>query len=587
MLKFRFNNAPEYTFNNPEYARYVAEYQGDIESEASLGLEKEMYITVLNDKYVIITKKFRNVLEDRLTLKNNPFPSVVFIERYCIYCTVNVVDFNEKVSINPLEAANINVITSIKSVNLSGKGTVVGIIDTGIDYLNKEFQTQDGKSRILRIWDQSLPSGTKNSEENTSWGVEYKNEEINNALAAQRAGQDPYSIVASKDDIGHGTAMAGVIGASGFDPEIKGAAPECEFVVVKLSRDLVSEIITESEELYDMASIMSAINYIFDFALEENKPTVIYMPLGTTLDNHRFTGILKDYIDDVCSNLGVAVVTSSGDEGDGRNHSFSVIEGNGDFKETQLYIDEGQKFLMLDVWTRRPNRVSINIISPTGESSGVIAALFKQKELSKFVIEETEVLIQYYLPDDLSGDELISVYFIGLQPGIWKIRVYGNYVLDGRYDIWMLSRKMLKGETSLTSPCTSGTITNPSTSRYSLTISNYDQTNITVYPKSGLAAKAMEAYEIDVAAGGVNVKCIYKDNQRVYITGTSVSAAVATGAALLLFQWGIVEGNDPYMYSQTLKSYMLRGTYRRKNDIYPNIEWGYGILNLLGVFTNL
>lgn len=586
MLRFKFNNAPAYTFNNPSYARYVAEYQGDIESEAYLGLEKEMYITVLNDKYVIITKKFNNVMDDRLTLNNNPFPSVVFIERYCIYCTLDIIDFNEKVSISPLEAANINIVKSSESVKLSGKGTVVGIIDTGIDYLNREFQTKDGNTRILKIWDQSIPNGTKNSEGNASWGVEYTKEEINRALIAQRSGQDPYSIVASKDEIGHGTAMAGIIGASGFDAEMEGAAPECEFVIVKLSRDLVSERITETKELYDMASIMAAINYILNFALGENKPTIIYMPFGTTLGNHRFNGILEDFIDDACSNLGISIVTSSGDEGDGRNHAFSIIEKTGDFQETQLYIDK-QKFLMLDVWTMNPNKVSISILSPSGESTGIIAALFKQQESARFIVEGTEVLIQYYLPEGLSGDELITVYFVGLQPGIWKIRVYGDYVLDGRYDIWMLSRKMLKGETSLTSPCTCGTITNPSTSRYSLTISNYNQNNITVYPKSGLATTSIEGFEIDVAAGGVDVKCIFLNNQRVYITGTSVSAAVATGAALLLFQWGIVEGNDPYMYSQTLKSYMLRGTYRRKNDIYPNIEWGYGILDLLGVFTNL
>lgn len=586
-MKFLFNNAPEEVFNNQNYARYVAEYQGDIESEAYLGLEKGMYITVLTDKYVIITKKIDDVLEDRLTLKNNPFPSVVFIERYYIYCTIDIIDFSEKVSINPLEAANINVVSSIKSINLTGKGTVVGIIDTGIDYLNKEFQTKDGSSRILRIWDQSLSSTKNNSDDNTAWGAEYTNEQINNAIIAQGAGEDPYSIVASKDEIGHGTAMAGIIGASGFDPEVKGAAPECEFVVVKLSRDLVAERVTETDELYDMASIMSAINYILKFAIGENKPTVIYMPFGTTLGNHRFNGTLEDYIDEVCSNLGISVVTSAGDEGDGRNHAFNVLQGNGDMKETQLYIDNGQKYLMLEVWARKPNNIAISIISPEGQSTGIIPALFKQKDLTKFVIEETRVLVQYYLPEDLSGDELISVYFLGLQPGIWKIRVYGNYILDGRYDIWILSRKMLKGETSLTSPCTCGTITNPSTSRYSLTISNYDQTNITVYAKSGLATTSIEAFEIDVAAGGVNVKCIFLNNQRVYITGTSVSTAVAAGAALLLFQWGIIDGNDPYMYSQTLKSYMLSGTYRRKNDIYPNIEWGYGILDLLGIFINL
>ncbi|MBE6049008.1 MAG: peptidase S8 [Clostridium sp.] len=587
MLKFLFNNVPAYIFNNPSYARYVAEYQGDIISEAPLGLAKNIYITVLNAKYVIITKEFSDVMDDRLTLQNIPFPSVVFIDRYYIYCTLDTMDFTEKVSINPIEAANINVISSLESINLTGKGTVVGIIDTGIDYLNKEFQTKDGDTRILRIWDQSLLGKDGNGEENASWGVEYTKEQINNALNAYRAGEDPYSIVESKDELGHGTAMAGVIGASGFDPEIRGAAPECEFVIVKLSRDLVSEIITQSKELYDMASIMAAINYIFMFALESDKPTVIYMPFGTTLGNHRFNGVLENYIDEVCNNLGVTVVTSSGDEGDARNHDFSIIQKIGDIEETQIYVDKEQKFLMLDLVARKPNKMSIDIISPSGESTGIIEALLKQKEMSKFVIEGTQILTQYYIPDDLSGDEVISVYFFDLQPGIWKIRVYGNYILDGRYDIWLLSKKMLKGGTSLTSSSTSGTITNPSISRYSLTVSNYNQNNITVYPKSGVAITEMESYQIDVAAGGVDLKCIYLNNGRVYITGTSVSAAVATGAALLLFEWGIVQGNDPYMYSQTIKSYMVKRTYRRKNDIYPNVEWGYGILDLLGIFTNL
>lgn len=585
-MRFKFNNAPSYTFNNPNYARYVVEYQGDIEKEAVLGLAQDIYITVLNEKYAIITKKFNNVMDDRLTLKNNPFPSVVYIARYAIYCGLSIIEFDEKMSINPLEAANINMITSHESINLSGKGTVVGIIDTGIDYLNKEFQTKDGKTRILRIWDQTIQSEEISPDGNTFWGSEYTDEQINNALNAYRAGEDPYSIVPSKDHMGYGTAMAGIIGASGFEPDMKGAAPECEFVVVKLSRDLVSERLTDTEELYDMASIMAAINYILNFALDKNKPTVIYMPFGTTLGNHRFNGILESYIDDVCSNLGISVVTSAGDEGNGRNHAFDIIEKNGDFKETQLYVDK-QKFLMMDIWTMKPNNISIGIIAPSGESIGVIAALFKQKEEFKFVVEGTEVLIQYYLPEDLSGDELISVYFSGLQPGIWKIIVYGNYVVDGRYDIWMFSKKMLKGETSLTSSVACGTITSPSTSSSSLTISNYNQNNMTVYPQSGLATIALKEHEIDVAAGGVQVKCLFLNNQKVYITGSGVAAAVATGVALLLFQWGIVKGNAPYMYSQTLKSYMLRGTYRRKNDLYPNIEWGYGILDLLGIFINL
>lgn len=36
----------------------------------------------------------------------------------------------------------------------------------------------------------------------------------------------------------------------------------------------------------------------------------------------------------------------------------------------------------------------------------------------------------------------------------------------------------------------------------------------------------------------------------------------------MLFQWGIVEGNDPNIYSQTIKTYIQRGAVQRSGDLY-------------------
>ena len=92
---------------------------------------------------------------------------------------------------------------------------------------------------------------------------------------------------------------------------------------------------------------------------------------------------------------------------------------------------------------------------------------------------------------------------------------------------------------------------------------------------------------IDVAAGGVNARTVAPNNTTAIVNGTSVSAAILAGACAMLFQWGIVEGNYPNIYSQTIKTYIERGTVQRSGDIYPNPQWGYGILNILKMFQNM
>ncbi len=66
-----------------------------------------------------------------------------------------------------------------------------------------------------------------------------------------------------------------------------------------------------------------------------------------------------------------------------------------------------------------------------------------------------------------------------------------------------------------------------------------------------------------------------------------MAGAVLCGATLLLLEWGIALGNDPNIYGPTVISYFTRGTSKRSGDIYPNPQWGYGMLNLQGSFENL
>lgn len=575
-----FNNAPITVFNNPKYISYVVEYQGDIEKDAELS--SEFYISVINDKYAVVTMPFNDPINDRYTLKNNPFPSVVYISRYYMY-TLQAEMPIEKMS--PIVTSKINFMQNIKQLDLTGKGTVVAIIDTGIDYLNKELLNDDGSTRILKIWDQADKSHESNSD--FPLGSEYSREQINEAIKAFNEGKSPYEIVPSKDEIGHGTAMAGIIGGRGENEMLRGAAPECEFLVVKLGRAAAAEKYLNKHPIYDRGSIMIALQYVYDYAIKNNVPMVIYLPLGTTLGNHKRNGVLENFIDDICDNIGITVITGTGNEGNSGNHSSGIIREVGGFKDVDIYVSEKQDFLRLELWAENPNIMSVEIVSPSGESTGIIPAFLQKQQINKFIIEETTVSVEYFLPDDISGDELVFIGFAMLTSGIWKIRVYGDYIIDGKYDMWLMQSHLLSGETKFTSSDNYATIMNPSPSRGSITVANYNQNNLNVVSTSGLYFFDSQFNQIDVAAGGVDVVTIAPDNKIVVVSGTSVSAAVVAGTAAIIFQWGIVDKNNKDMYAQTLKSYFLMGTIKRANDVYPNPQWGYGILDLLEIFKRL
>ena len=98
---------------------------------------------------------------------------------------------------------------------LDGTDVLVGIIDTGIDYLSKEFMREDDTTRIVRIWDQTIEGDALVG--GIKFGTEYTENQINQAITLSNNGGDPYSIVPSKDEIGHGTMSAGIIGGRGIN----------------------------------------------------------------------------------------------------------------------------------------------------------------------------------------------------------------------------------------------------------------------------------------------------------------------------------------------------------------------------------
>jgi subtilisin family serine protease len=570
----------ERIYHDITYDNYVVQYQGDIESEISQ--IPDYYVTVINDRYALVSVK----KDVEINLGNEPYISSI------VY--VIPAEFYTLQDISPVEASQASFIQAGSQLNLTGKGVNVAIIDSGIDYLNEEFMNANGETRIENIWDQTLISTSENLSEPVPFGVLFDRNKINDAIRASRQGGSPYDIVPSRDDIGHGTNMAGIIGGNGKNPNLKGIAYDCNFVVVKLIRDFSYEVQFPDVivPVFNITAIFAALQYVYEYALSTNKPIVIYFPLGSSLGNHKGEGILEDFIESISSNGGMVVVTPTGNQRDAGGHTSGAITPIAGVQAlgagvAELEASPEQKNIWVQIWADLPNIFTVEIVSPSGESSGILSVIINYTINHTFVFEKTSVRVNFYFPEEVTGDELIRIRFYNLQPGIWRIRIQANYVSSGKYNAWIPQKGLTVGDTRFSFSDPFGTVTNPGNSIYAVTAAAYNQNNNNIVDFSGMAFLESFVDRIDVAAGGINALTVAPNNTTAVVSGTSVSAAVVAGVCAMLFQWGIVNGNEPNMYAQTIKAYLAKGAIARSGDVIPNPYWGYGILNVPRIFENM
>lgn len=488
--------------------------------------------------------------------------------------------------ITPLEAGGITNISQNPYLRLNGRGVLVGIIDTGIDYLNEEFRREDDTSRVFRIWDQTIQGD--NNIYDLNYGIEYNEQQITQAITLQKNGGDPYTIVATKDTIGHGTAMASIIGGRGINPDLKGAAPDCEFVVVKLiptsKAELERAYINSNVPSYSPWAVLLGIRYMIAVAREVNRPIAIYVPLGTNMGSHTGNGIIETTINNNSGRIGTVIITPTGNEGNTETHTEGVIEKVGDYKEIQLRVGPNQRILPIEIWINKPNRVVLSIISPSGEIIDNLTSKNTNKNKIKFTYEGTEMVVDFTNPEQTTGDGLIFIQASNLREGIWKFRLTGEYVVNGNYYAWIPQRELIDKDTKFLTPVEDTTLTLPSTAKEAISVAYYNQNNNSIVGESGRGYTKDGRIKPEIAAGGLNAIVAKPGGGTTTITGSSVAGAVVTGGCALVLQWAIVDGNDPTLYANQIKSYIISGASSRQGDIYPNKEWGYGMFDLEKVF---
>lgn len=557
-------------YYDPNTANYLIEYRGNFKER----IDEISYACgdVITNTIGVISVAPKDL--DRLL---SDVPQIVFYDFRVIYVLQDI---------SPSSVDNINNIKINPYLDLTGRGALVGMVDTGIDYLNEEFIREDDTSRIISIWDQSIAN---NTEESLYIGQTYSNEQINNAIRAYRNKEDPYQIVPSKDEVGHGTKAAGIIGARGYSNQFQGVAHESSFVIVKLFessnfRRRLEENGVKYTPVYNASEIVSGLEYLRRIARERRQPMVIYLGVGSTEGSHDGTNLISRYVTSLGNSRGLCFVNGVGNEGDSQGHASGFIQNVGDTKVIELRISKEMKYFLIYIWIRRPNSASINIISPTGEASSIIESRINKVQPVRFVFLNTDLIIKFYNPEHFTGHQVISLEFTNIKPGIWSINLIGAFIINARYDIWLPPKSTLPENTIFIESDPFNTLTIPSTAVNVITIAYYGNNNALI-AASGKGFNTNNLINPDVATIGVNIITTQVGGGVITFSGSSAASAVVAGACALLLQWGVVEGNDPTMYTKKIRSYLMYGANRNPSIRYPNREIGYGDFDLLGTFN--
>lgn len=566
----------ENLYFSEDYETYFVEYVGDFERKVNAKDYARVFL--INAFFAVLF-----VRAGKLSELLSEFPEITNIERNFPYTLLNLEESDEAPNLAAISKGNIP---------LNGSGVVVGVIGTGIDYLNPRFMDQQGKSRIISIWDQSISTGP--IPENFFHGTEYSREEINRAIQAEQLGQNPYDIVNHKDENGYSTTIANIIGGRKLheNDSIASIAPKCEFIVIKLKESrMVNKAHWGLEDykglIFDSVDIAASGRYLNQMQQRINKPVVMFLSIGTNLGAHEGNTLGERYVDFFAQGRTFSVVTSTGNQGGSPICIKMTLSDEELEKEVSINIDENQKNIFFSIYYSIPDRVSIGITSPTGETITSIPIEPINGEEITVNLGETTILVQYFLEGRITGIQEFNFVMRNVIGGVWKVKVRKRYSIQGTVNIWLQQKEFSVGNTGLEEFTPYTTLMTPGTSNNIIVTSSYDEVENRIMEDSGRGFTADNRIIPSVALPAKNVLSIGLGNKPKVVTGSAVSGAILTGAVALLYQWGIVEGNDLSLYAAKIKSYLIQGTTREKGKDYPNEEVGFGVLNIEKMYQGL
>ena len=454
---------------------------------------------------------------------------------------------------------------------LTGKGVLVGIVDAGVNFFHPDFRNEDGSSRILYLWDQSIPG---NPPKGYTKGTEYTKEEIDKALALGET--EGRRLVPSRDVSGHGTAVLGIAAGNGTVSEgvNRGVAYESDLLVVKMGNAGENSFPRTTE-------LMEGIDYLIRQAVRMGRPIAINISFGNNYGSHQGDSLLETYISNV-ANVGRSVIcVGSGNNGNDRIHTAGRLQ-QGQSEIVEMSIGAYETTLNLQLWKAYADEIEIFLETPDGENLPVLS---ERIGTQRYRAGETELRVYYGKPGPFQVTQEIYVDFLPtgtyLTSGIWKIHLQGRRIREGNYNLWLPGGNVLNPVTGFYRPVAAETLTIPSTASKVITVGAYDSRLNAFADFSGRGGENLPYPKPDLVAPGVDILAPSAGGGYTGVTGTSFATPFVTGAAALMMEWGIVRGNDPFLWGEKVKAYLRRGAQPLPGfDRYPNESVGWGRLCL-------
>lgn len=500
--------------------------------------------------------------------------------------------------------------------DLTGADCIVAVIDSGIDYSHPDFRNGDGTTRILNLWDQTIPAGSVpdvrqqeaapteqagssgeeavlleqtrsggqeflQAPEGYYLGTEFPREVINRALE-QPTEQQRYAICPSRDISGHGTHVTGIAAGNGRASEgrYRGIAFGSELIIVKLGNPQAGGFPRTTE-------LMQAVDYCMRMAEEYGRPIVLNLSFGNNYGGHAGTSLIETYLNDISNYWKSSIVIGSGNEGASAVHTSGVVQ-MGQNEVVEIAVSEYEPALNLQIWKDYVDEMAVSLAHPNGS---VIGPIRRAQGAQRFTLGNTQILLYYGEPSPYSPYQEIYFDFIPVRDyidsGIWEIRLVPQRIVSGEYDMWLPSGGVLNAGTGFLFPIEETTLTIPSTAEKVITVGAYDARFNQPATFSGRGyTRATKQVKPDLVAPGVEITSCAPGGGYTSRTGTSMATPFVTGGAALLMEWGIVRGNDAYLYGEKMKAYLIRGARRDEalarqlptGSGWPNPQLGWGTL---------
>ena len=506
-------------------------------------------------------------------------------------------------SLEALEESGIIAVQANPALALDGEGVLLGFLDSGIDTTHPAFMDEAGNSRVVAVWNQNY------MEENVSGDAAAGVPEVPYGRVYT---QENMSLYGNGDVTGHGTYVASVAAGSARG-DYSGAAPKADIAMVQLkeAKQYLKDYYFTPEDAicYQENDLIMGAKFLNELARSRNQSLVLCVALGTSLGNHSGNSPLSLYLDQIAVLYRRCVVCGTGNMAASRRHYYGNVFAKEqqntqeevpnsltnlpDYKEVEVIVGEDTCGFVMEQWAVGTARYQVALVSPTGQLQPPAGIQASGSQMYTFPLEGTEVSIDYSQPEAISGVQMIYYRFRRPAPGVWRLRVYSNNMVDGAFHMYLAEEQLQCGEVYFLSSNPDTTIEDPGNAKRVLTVGGYNQRQNSILLESGRGFTIDGQIKPDIVAPAFMVDgAVAGSGERPEVlqyeasTGTSAAVAICAGAAAVFLQQ---DNKQPLNLASTtqVKNAFIQGANRGTEELYPNRLWGYGALDLYEVFRQL